>query len=141
MSRPAHRRPALAFVAAAWSALVLGIVGIGVGLWHASFALSEKGFYVAVLALGLFAAVSLQKVVRDRAEAIPVSGTYYGITWVAFATAVVLLVLGLWNAAAARSEKGFYGMAFALALFGSIVVQKNVRDLAQADDRAPAGEY
>ena len=31
------------------------------------------------------------------------------------------------------SEKGFYGMAYALALFGSVAVQKNTRDLMAAD--------
>jgi hypothetical protein len=54
------------------------------------------------------------------------------------AAAIVLLTLGLWNADIARNEKGFYAMAFALALFGSIVVQKYVRDLGEADALAPA---
>ena len=30
------------------------------------------------------------------------------------------------------SEKGFYGMAFALSLFGAVAVQKNTRDLIAA---------
>lgn len=51
--------------------------------------------------------------------------------------AVLLLVVGLWNATLAPSEKGFYGMSFALALFAAIAVQKNTRDNAalQADPR------
>ena len=40
------------------------------------------------------------------------------------------LSLGLWNATLAMSEKGFYGMAFCLALFSAIAVQKNIQDLA-----------
>ncbi|AGK50998.1 yiaA/B two helix domain protein [Burkholderia thailandensis MSMB121] len=31
-----------------------------------------------------------------------------------------------------HSEKGFYAMAFALALFGSVAVQKNTRDIETA---------
>ena len=40
------------------------------------------------------------------------------------------LSLGLWSGTLAMSEKGFYGMAFCLALFSAIAVQKNIRDLA-----------
>ena len=37
----------------------------------------------------------------------------------------------------ADSEKGFYAMAFLLALFGAVAVQKNVRDLAATGGAAP----
>ncbi|MBF3543084.1 hypothetical protein ISG10_36270, partial [Burkholderia pseudomallei] len=36
------------------------------------------------------------------------------------------------NATLLLSEKGFYAMSFALALFGSVAVQKNTRDLKAA---------
>jgi len=39
-------------------------------------------------------------------------------------------VVGLWNATLLLSEKGFYGLAFFLSLFGAVAVQKNVRDSA-----------
>jgi uncharacterized membrane protein YiaA len=35
----------------------------------------------------------------------------------------------LWNAELAKSEKGFYAMAFVLSLFAAIAVQKNTRDM------------
>ena len=38
--------------------------------------------------------------------------------------------VGLWNAKRALSEKGFHAMAFLLALFATIAIQKNVRDAA-----------
>ena len=41
--------------------------------------------------------------------------------------------MGLWNATLASSEKGFYAMAYLLSLFGSVAVQKNVRDIALYD--------
>lgn len=93
--------------------------------------LNEKGYYFATLCLGLYAAVSLQKSVRDRTEGIPVSNLYHGISWVALSISVLLVVVGLWNAELALSEKGFYGIAFSLSLFAVISIQKNVRDLAQ----------
>lgn len=81
---------------------------------------------------GLFAAVSLQMTVRDRAEGFPVTNLYYGIAWFAVILALALLAIGLWNTRSlALSERGFYGIAFAMALFASVAVQKNVRDLAR----------
>jgi uncharacterized membrane protein YiaA len=46
---------------------------------------------------------------------------------------VIALTIGLWNAPFGGAEKGFYGMAFLLALFGGVAVQKNVRDTKLAD--------
>jgi uncharacterized membrane protein YiaA len=94
--------------------------------------LNEKGYYFAVLVLTLFAAISVQKSVRDRLEGIPVTGLYYGIAWAALLTGVLLLCAGLFNATFMLSEKGFYGMSFALSAFGAIAVQKNTRDVESA---------
>ena len=58
---------------------------------------------------------------------------YYGISWFASIVAIVLLVIGLWNADLELSEKGFYGMSFTLSLFAAIAVQKNTRDVAYID--------
>ena len=92
--------------------------------------LSEKGFYLTVLLYGLFAAVSLQKSVRDQLEALPVTPIYFGLCWLSVLIAIVLLAVGLWNATIALSEKGFYAMAFVLSMFAAITVQKNTRDNA-----------
>ena len=129
-----------AFVAASWSSLLLGTLGFVTGLWNAkTLAMSEKGFYFAVLVLGLYAAVSLQKAVRDRLEGIAVTGLYLGLSWTAVGTALLMLTVGLWNADIALAEKGFYGMAFALSLFAAVAVQKNVRDrLAAPPDTVAA---
>jgi uncharacterized membrane protein YiaA len=129
-------RPSAAFIAASWLALLLGMVGFIVGLWNATMALNEKGYYFTVLMFGLFAAISLQKTVRDQLERIPVTGLYYGLAWFATLLAILLLLVGLWNAALTLSEKGFYGMAFLLALFGAIAVQKNTRDMRSVSSGA-----
>jgi uncharacterized membrane protein YiaA len=124
------QQPSGAYVGASWASLIVGVAAYCAGLWNASMQLNEKGFYFAVLAFGLFAAVSLQKTVRDQQERIRTTAVYLGISWAAFALPLIMLAVGLWNAALALSEKGFFAMAFVLALFAAITVQKNIRDVA-----------
>ncbi|MCR5889363.1 YiaA/YiaB family protein [Hymenobacter sp. J193] len=121
-------KPSNAFVAASWVALLAGMAAFIVGLWNAQMLLNEKGYYFTILLFGLFAAVSLQKSVRDQLEGIPVTSIYYSLCWFSTIAAIMLLAVGLWNASLALSEKGFYAMSFMLALFGAIAVQKNTRD-------------
>lgn len=132
-------KPSNAFVLASWAALLAGMIAYLIGLWNAGMALSEKGYYFTVLMYGLFAAVSLQKSVRDRLEGIPVTAIYFGLSWASVTLAISLLVIGLWNAGMALSEKGFYGMAFVLALFAAVTVQKNTRDLALGNTAGEPG--
>jgi len=125
------QKPSAAFIAASWVALLAGVAAYIIGLWNAQMPLNEKGYYFTVLMYGLFAAISVQKSVRDQQEGIPVTTIYYGLSWFSTLLAVGLLAVGLWNATLLLSEKGFYVMAFMLALFGAIAVQKNTRDSQQ----------
>jgi uncharacterized membrane protein YiaA len=127
--------PSSAFIGASWLALIAGALIYMIGLWNASMALNEKGYYFVILMYGLFAAISLQKSVRDRSEGITVTTMYFGLCWLSVLLAILLLLVGLWNAQLALSEKGFYGMAFLLSLFAAVTVQKNVRDLASIPNR------
>jgi len=120
--------PSAAFIAASWCAFFIGTVAFIIGLWNASMPLNEKGYYFTVLMFGLFAAISVQKAVRDQLEGIPVTNLYYGIAWFATILSIVLLTIGLWNAELEKSEKGFYAMSFTLSVFAAIAVQKNTRD-------------
>lgn len=122
------QKPSNAFVAASWVALLAGIITYNVGLWNATMLLNEKGYYFTVLMYGLFSAVSLQKSVRDQLEGVPVTNIYYGLSWFSTLLAILLLVVGLWNADLTPSEKGFYAMSFLLSMFAAIAVQKNTRD-------------
>lgn len=133
------QRPTGAFIGASWAALFVGGGAYLAGLWNASMALNEKGYYFTILMYGLFSAVSLQKSVRDRLEGIPVTGLYYSLCWVSLAMCLGLLGVGLWNATLSASEKGFYAMGFLLSLFAAVAVQKNVRDVAAAAADGEAG--
>ena len=58
-------KPTAAFVSAAWTALLIGMVSFCVGLWNADMWLSEKGYYFTLLLFGLFSVVSVE---RGRGE-------------------------------------------------------------------------
>lgn len=127
---PRLQKPTGAFIGASWAALFIGMAVFLLGLWNAKMELNEKGLYFTILMYGLFSAVSLQKSVRDRLEGIAVTGIYFGLCWLSLGLAVLLLTVSLWNADLSFTEKGFYAMAFLLALFGAVAVQKNIRDVA-----------
>lgn len=124
------QKPTAAFIGASWLALLVGACTYAIGLWNAEMQLNEKGYYLTLLLYGLFAAVSLQKSVRDRLEGIKVTALYFGLCWMSVGICMLFLTVGLWNATLTPSEKGFYAMAFLLSLFGGVAVQKNVRDVA-----------
>ena len=128
-------KPTAAFIGASWFGLLTGSVGYCIGLWNANMELNEKGYYFTILLFGLFAVISVQKSVRDRAEGLAVTDLYYGISWFATITSMILLTIGLWNAGMALSEKGFYAMAFCLSMFSAIAVQKNTRDAKMFEDK------
>jgi uncharacterized membrane protein YiaA len=50
-----------------WVSLAAAIILLGVGLWNATLGPSEKGFYGIAFLMSLFAAVAVQKNVRDLA--------------------------------------------------------------------------
>lgn len=125
--------PTAAFKGASWAALLIGMAAYLLGLYNAAMELNEKGYYFAILIFGLYSSISLQKAVRDKEEGIPVTNIYYGISWFALITSIILMAIGLYNAGSiVLSEKGFYAMAFVLSIFAAISVQKNVRDTQKA---------
>ncbi len=129
--------PSAAFIAASWTALLIGSIAFIIGLWNANMELNEKGYYFTVLMFGLFSAISVQKAVRDQLEGIPVTNLYYSIAWFTTVLSIILLTVGLWNADMEKSEKGFYAMSFVLSLFAAIAVQKNTRDAKATKDQQP----
>lgn len=132
-SQLAAYKPTTAYVGTSWAVMLVGVVAYLLGLWNAqTMLLNEKGYYFAVLALGLYSAISLQKTLRDRTEGIPTTNLYYMISWAALALSIALIALGLFNAEGlSLSEKGFFMMAFTMSLFAAVTIQKNTRDEAQ----------
>lgn len=122
-------KPTAAYVGSSWGIVIIGLLSYCIGLWNATMALNEKGYYFAILLMGIYAVISLQKAVRDKAENIKVSEMYYGISWVVVIASLLLLIIGLRNADLLLSEKGFYAISYLLSLFGAITVQKNTRDI------------
>ena len=124
-----NMKPTNAFKLSALASLIIGMGAYLIGLFNASMQLNEKGYYLIILLYSLFAAVSLQKVVRDKQEALPISKPYSVICWLSLGIAIALLTIGLFNADMLLSEKGFFAMAYTLSLFSAITVQKNIRDM------------
>ena len=122
-------RPTLAFTAASWLAVFIGVVGFMIGLWNAEMPLHEKGYYLIILLYGLFSTISLQKTLRDQLEEIPVTMIYVALCWASVGICIGLLLFSLTNATLTLSEKGYYIMSFLLSLFGVTATQKNIRDL------------
>lgn len=131
--------PTGAFIGASWGALLVGVGAYLIGLFNATMELNEKGYYFAVLILGLYSAVSLQKAVRDKAEGVEVTNIYYGISWLALIISIALMGIGLFNAGSiVLSEKGFYGMSYVLSIYAVIAIQKNIRDTKRSRDQFPS---
>lgn len=63
--QPTLQKPSIAFIGASWLALLIGIITFAIGIWNAGMPLNEKGFYFTILMYGLFAAVAVQKNIRD----------------------------------------------------------------------------
>ena len=124
-------KPSFAFVALSWVAALAGVVLYGSMLFNsAALTWSDKNFFAAILVFAVYAAISVQKIVRDRIEGVPFTNLYYGVSWLAVIVAIGMFVNGLFGVNVTMSERGFYGMAMLLTLFGAIAIQKNTRDLA-----------
>lgn len=78
--------------------LIAGAEAYMIGLWNAEMLLNEKGHYLILILYGLFTAVSLQKIVRDKLEGIHVTAIYFGLCCASIAICITLLTIGLWNA-------------------------------------------
>ena len=129
MNNKFDQKPTSAYVGATWGVVIIGLLSYCIGLWNATMELNEKGYYFAILLMGIYAVISLQKAVRDKAENIKTSDMYYSISWVIVIASLLLLIIGLRNADLELSEKGFYAISYLLSLFGAITVQKNTRDI------------
>jgi len=128
-------KPSKMYLSISWFAFAFANVVFGIGLYNAELLLSEKGFYFAVLILGLFSVITVQKSIRDRIDGIEVSGMFFNLGYFAVAVSIFLMTIGLFNATISFNEKGFFAVTYIMSLFSSIVMQKNVRDLSYFEDK------
>ncbi|HDV5593700.1 TPA: hypothetical protein RI785_002418 [Vibrio cholerae] len=122
--------PTRPYVLTALVALGIGVFTYLIGLINANLQFNEKGYYFVVLVFGLFSVITLQKTIRDESEGLKVTSAYKNLNIFCVIIACALMFIGLYNVdTLLLNEKGFFGIAFVMSLFSSIVVQKNVRDL------------
>ena len=56
------------YVGLCWFSIFASIALLSIGLWNAELLLSEKGFYGVAFIMSLFAAIAVQKNIRDSKE-------------------------------------------------------------------------
>lgn len=130
---PKLLKPTQAFTVASWIALLISVGSYFYGLLNADIGLGERGYYLILMLYSLFSVVSLQKNVRDRQEGLPNTPMYHVLSWIAALSAIALMAIGLYNSTFTLAERGFYGMAYLLAIFAAVTAQKNTRDAAYID--------
>lgn len=109
-------------VGAARALLLISAGAYLAGLWAASMSPMARGFYFAILMYGLFAVVSLQRVVREQRAGRQPGAAYQLFGWISLLLSLLLLIIGLWNAGFSFGEKSFYGMAYTLSLLAVLAI-------------------
>ncbi|POP45265.1 hypothetical protein CHU32_12675 [Superficieibacter electus] len=92
--------------------LPIGILVYAVGLWPVCSTLSEKGYYIALLLLGLFTVMVYSHLTRHQCLNATMS------TWcqLMLLASMGLLAVGLWNEPIALSQKIIYFIAWIISL-------------------------
>lgn len=123
--------PTAAFQGASWFAFVLGALTFLYAVWYApSATVADRYFLYTAFLFSLFGCLSVSKAVRDRQERIPVTGLFFGLSYVA---AIVPLVMVAYNlvfdsTTTSASHRALLGMAYALSAFAVLAIAKNERD-------------
>lgn len=118
-----------AFSTIAWGCLLTSTGTFAIGLAYSSLPIGSIGFFAACLLFGLFGTIATQKTIRDQLEGIPTTNLFKTISILSTILAISGLTLGLFlTHNMSLSERGFFAMASILALFSTLVIQKNERD-------------
>lgn len=124
------RKPTAAFVGASWFALVVALGTYVVALWRMPLTYDQRWFYGTVLAFGLFGVIAVVKSVRDKEDDIAITPQFYFLSWVAALGPLIAFAIYLLNAPQDELTRGFLFLSYMFAVFAAVVVQRNVRDLA-----------
>ncbi len=94
--------------------MLAGVVLYGIGLWNIFPTLSDRGYYVALLVLGLFPVAVYWHLVQHQCLS-AVMNSWCRLTLL---TAMGLLVVGLWNEPIPWQLKLMYVISWAMSLTG-----------------------
>lgn len=108
------------YTRAAKIALPVGILVYATGLWPICPTLSEKGYYIALLALGLFSVVVYVHLRRHQCFSAKMK------TWcqLMLLVSMGLLAVGLWNEPITLSQRLIYFIAWVISLIAMTVCSK-----------------
>jgi uncharacterized membrane protein YiaA len=123
--------PSSAYQGVSWLALIIGTTVFAVAAWYSEgLTPSDRFFLFSAALFGLFAAVAASKAVRDRSEGIPISTLFYGLSWVAAITPVLLVAyyFAFYTAIPEASRWNLF-TAYCLSFFAAVSISKNTRDL------------
>lgn len=126
--------PSGAYQGVSWAALVIGLGVFAVAAWYSEGLTAADRFFLYCAALfGLFAAIAASKAVRDRSEGVPISSLFYGLSWVAAVTPIVLVAyyFAFYTTIAEASRWNLF-TAYCLSFFAAVSISKNTRDLEAA---------
>lgn len=127
--------PTAAFQGVCWFAFAVGAITYLFAVWYAPDAtVADRYFLYTAFLFSIFGCISVSKAVRDKQEKIPVTGLFYGLSYVA---AIVPLIMVGYNLAfeslyVDTSQRALIGMAYAISAFAVLAISKNERDKAVA---------
>ncbi len=106
-----------------WIGLLIGLPAYIIGLQKSEMLVSEKGFYLAVLALGIISTLSIQKILTDKRRGNKLTAIYMVASTLCLLLSVALFSVLVINSNYERTEKGFYAACFILSLMSAIALQ------------------
>ena len=126
--------PTAAFQGASWFAFAVGAIAFLYAVWYAPVESSDRYFLYTGFLFSVFGCVSVSKAVRDKQAGFPVSGLFYGLSFVAAIAPLVITAyfLAYDSTMDDYSHRGLLGIAYALSAFAVLAISKNERDKAAA---------
>lgn len=139
------RRNTAAFSFMAWASFACAFLAMFIGIYTLEESLSVKGYYAVAAMYLTMSAFVLQKTIRDNQDD-AASGkrrttvAFTFLSWVAFATSLAAIFIGITNLNQPLSVKGYYAVCTLFLTMSSFVLQKTVRDNKE-DEEIRAAAY
>lgn len=126
--------PTAAFQGVSWFALAIGLITFGYTTWYTTgLEPADRFFLYTAVLFSLFGSLSVSKAVRDRAENVPVTGLFVGLSYVAAIVPVVFVTYYFtFFSDIPEANRGTLVLSFVLATFATLAIAKNTRDMELA---------